>query len=110
MARRKYLFASRQEAEDKVREIDHMAHQQLRLARALYTGGVQWAKSPQRARIEWVPSTWEAPVGRESSWSSPRPGKSLISRSSTSTARIMPTGSTGSTANTTAVMIKRLHR
>ena len=47
MPRRKYMFASRQEAEDKVREIDHKAHQQLRLARALYTGGVQWAKSPQ---------------------------------------------------------------
>ena len=46
MPRRKYLFGSRQEAEDKVRESDHKAHQQLRLARALYTGGVQWVKNP----------------------------------------------------------------
>lgn len=48
MPRRKYLFGSRQEAEDKVKEIDRMAHQQLRLARALYTGGVQWVKNPHR--------------------------------------------------------------
>ncbi len=48
MTRRKYLFRSRQEAEDKVREIDHLAHQQLRLARALYSGSVQWAKTPHR--------------------------------------------------------------
>ena len=46
MPRRTYLFGSRQEAEDKFREIDHKAHQQLRLARALYTGGVEWVKNP----------------------------------------------------------------
>jgi len=48
MPRRKYLFGSRKEAEDKVKEIDHKAHQQLRLARALYSSGIQWAKNPHR--------------------------------------------------------------
>ena len=48
MPRRTYLFGSRQEAEDRVKEIDHQAHQQLRLARALYTGGVEWVTNPHR--------------------------------------------------------------
>ena len=44
-SRRKYLFRSRQEAEDKFKEMDHQAHGQLRLARALYTGSIQSVKS-----------------------------------------------------------------
>jgi len=44
--RRKYQFASRQEAEEHVSHIGHKAHQQLRLSRALYTGNVQWATTP----------------------------------------------------------------
>ena len=45
--RRKYLFASRQEAEDKVREMDYAKHQEMRLNRALYSGQVQWANVSQ---------------------------------------------------------------
>ena len=63
MPRRKYLFGSRQEAEDKVREIDHQAHQQLRLARALYTGGVQWVKNPHRGQYRMGAFDLKTPGG-----------------------------------------------
>ena len=66
MPRRKYLFGSRQEAEDKVREIDHQAHQQLRLARALYTGGVPWVKNPHRGQYRMGAFDLKPPVARES--------------------------------------------
>ena len=63
MPRRKYLFGSRQEAEDKVKEIDRMAHQQLRLARALYTGRVQWVKNPHRGPYRMGAFDLQSPGG-----------------------------------------------
>ena len=63
MPRRKYLFGSRQEAEDKVKEIDHKAHQQLRLARALYVGGVQWVKNPHRGPYRMGAFDLQSPGG-----------------------------------------------
>lgn len=44
--RHKYRYASRQEAEDKVVEVDQEHHKQLRLARALYAGKVTWMPTP----------------------------------------------------------------
>ncbi len=63
MARRKYMFASRQEAENKVREIDHQAHHQLRLARALHSNSIQWAKTNHRGPYRMGAFDLESPGG-----------------------------------------------